>query len=112
MGFNDRRSNSLFRPPYALSTLDLKPRAWKHFLTAHGARYVFLALEGSELEREQAALKAMTRDRLPCSIVPPWLGLPSSTLSPHHFMMQDVLLLHDTNRLTLPLPRFLKRKLR
>jgi len=58
---------------------------------------VFLALEGSELEREQAALKAMTRERLPCSIVPPWLGLPSSTLSPHHFLMHDVMLLHDTN---------------
>jgi len=86
-----------------------KPRAWKRFLAARGARYIFLALEGSELEEQQAALKAMTRERLPCSIVPPWLGLPSSTLSPHHFMMHDVLLLHDTNRLTLPLPRFLKR---
>jgi undecaprenyl-phosphate galactose phosphotransferase len=86
-----------------------KPHAWRRFLTAHGARYVFLALEGGELEKQQASLKAMTRERLPCSIVPPWLGLPSSTLSPHHFMMHDVMLLHDTNRLTLPLPRFLKR---
>ncbi len=86
-----------------------KPRAWKRFLSLHGARYVFLALEGSELEKQQPALKALTRERLPCSIVPPWLGLPSSTLSPHHFMMHDVMLLHDTNRLTLPLPRFLKR---
>jgi undecaprenyl-phosphate galactose phosphotransferase len=86
-----------------------KPRAWTRFLTMHGARYVFLALEGGELEEQQASLKMMTRERLPCSIVPPWLGLPSSTLSPHHFMMHDVMLLHDTNRLTLPLPRFLKR---
>jgi len=86
-----------------------KPNAWRRFLMAHGARYVFLALEGGELERQQTSLKALTRERLPCSIVPPWLGLPSSTLSPHHFMMHDVMLLHDTNRLTLPLPRFLKR---
>ena len=70
---------------------------------------MFLALEGGELEEQQHALKAMARERLPYSIVPPWLGLPSSTLSPHHFMMHDVMLLHDTNRLTLPLPRFLKR---
>jgi undecaprenyl-phosphate galactose phosphotransferase len=86
-----------------------RPRAWKRFMLAHGASHIFIALEGSELEKQQASLKAMTRERLPCSIVPPWLGLPSSTLSPHHFMMHDVLLLHDTNRLTLPLPRFLKR---
>jgi undecaprenyl-phosphate galactose phosphotransferase len=86
-----------------------RPLAWKKFLIAHGARYVFLALEGSELEQQHASLKAMTRERLPCSIVPPWLGLPSSTLSPHHFLMHDVMLLHDTNRLTLPLPRFMKR---
>jgi len=95
-------------PSVALDELQ-KPRAWKRFLVSHGARYIFLALEGSELEEQQAALKAMTRERLPCSIIPPWLGLPSSTLSPHHFMMHDVLLLHDTNKLTLPLPRFLKR---
>jgi undecaprenyl-phosphate galactose phosphotransferase len=46
---------------------------------------------------------------VPYSIIPPWLGLPSSTLSPHHFVMQDVLMLHNTNQLTLPMPQFLKR---
>jgi undecaprenyl-phosphate galactose phosphotransferase len=86
-----------------------RPRAWKRLMLAHGARHVFLALEGSELEKQQAAMKAMVRERMPCSIIPPWLGLPTSTLSPHHFMMHDVLLLHDTNRLMLPLPGFLKR---
>ena len=75
----------------------------------NGACHIFLALEGSELEKNPAAIKSMARARVPCSIIPPWLGLPSSTLSPHHFMMQDVLLLHDTNRLQLPLPRLLKR---
>ncbi|MBI3419287.1 MAG: undecaprenyl-phosphate galactose phosphotransferase WbaP [Proteobacteria bacterium] len=86
-----------------------KPRAWKRLMMAHGAAHLFLALEGSELERQQAALKAMGRDGLAYSIIPPWLGLPSSTLSPHHFMMQDALLLHDTNRLLLPIPRLIKR---
>ncbi len=87
----------------------LRPHAWKHLLMTHNACHVFLALEGSELERNPAAIKSMVRARVPCSIIPPWLGLPSSTLSPHHFMMHDVLLLHDTNRLQLPLPRLMKR---
>jgi undecaprenyl-phosphate galactose phosphotransferase len=75
----------------------------------HDAHYIFLALEGSEIERYQAVLKSLPRARVPCSIIPPWLGLPSSTLTPHHFMMQDVMMLHDTNRLKLPLPRVIKR---
>jgi undecaprenyl-phosphate galactose phosphotransferase len=75
----------------------------------HDAHYIFLALEGSEIERYQAALKSLPRARVPCSIIPPWIGLPSSTLSPHHFMMDDVMMLHDTNRLTLLLPRLIKR---
>jgi Undecaprenyl-phosphate galactose phosphotransferase WbaP len=86
-----------------------KPSAWKQLLMTRGVSHVFLALEGSEIERHQAALKAMTRARVPCTIVPPWLGLPCGTLSSHHFMMQDVMLLHDTNRLQLPLARLMKR---
>lgn len=88
-----------------------RPLAWKTLLRQSGADHVFLALEGSEIERHPMALKAMTSARVPCSIVPPWLGLPSTTLSPHHFLMQDVLILHDTNRLKLPLARVMKRGL-
>jgi undecaprenyl-phosphate galactose phosphotransferase len=94
--------------PAALGELE-KSHAWKHLLMTHKACHVFLALEGSEIEENSSAIKSMTRARVPCSIIPPWIGLPSSTLSPHHFMMQDVMLLHDTNRLQLPLPRLLKR---
>jgi len=86
-----------------------RPNAWTHLLRAHGANHIFLALEGSELEQQRMALKFLVRERLPCSIIPPWTGLPSSTLSPHHFLLHDVLLLHDTNRLTLLLPRLIKR---
>jgi len=86
-----------------------KTRAWKQILMLHDAHYIFIALEGSEFERYQSALKSLPRARVPCSIIPPWLGLPSSTLTPHHFMMQDVMMLHDTNRLKLPLPRLIKR---
>jgi undecaprenyl-phosphate galactose phosphotransferase len=104
MGFNIVDTIS----PVMLNNLG-RPQAWKQLLATHDACQVFLALEGGEIEAHQMALKSLVRARVPCSIVPPWLGLPSSTLSPHHFMMQDVLLLHDTNRLDLPLPRLLKR---
>jgi undecaprenyl-phosphate galactose phosphotransferase len=87
----------------------VKTNAWKHLLMLHEASHVFIALEGGDMEQHQAAIKAMVRSRIPYSIVPPWHGLPSSTLSPHHFMMHDVLILHNTNRLRLPLPRLLKR---
>jgi undecaprenyl-phosphate galactose phosphotransferase len=90
--------------------LDMKKtRAWKQVLMLHDASYAFLALEGSDIERYQMALKSLPRARVPCSIIPPWLGLPSSTMTPHHFIMQDVMMLHDTNRLKLPLPRLIKR---
>jgi undecaprenyl-phosphate galactose phosphotransferase len=86
-----------------------KPHAWTRLMHASGAGHLFLALEGGELEQQQMAVKSLVRERLPYTVVPPWLGLPSSTLTPHHFMMQDVMMLHNTNRLSLPLPRFLKR---
>ncbi len=95
-------------PPVSVASLE-KPNAWKNVLMTHKASHIFLALEGSEIERNPDAMKAMVRARIPCSIVPPWLGLPSSTLSPHHFMMHDIMMLHDTNRLQLPMPRFVKR---
>ncbi len=95
-------------PGKALNDL-AEPLAWKRLLMNYKACHVFLALEGSDIERFPIALKAMVRSRVPCSIVPPWLGLPSSTLSPHHFMMHDVTIMHDNNRLELPLPKFLKR---
>lgn len=86
-----------------------KTSAWKHVLLLHDAQYVFLALEGGEIEKYQTVLRSLPRARVPFSIIPPWQGLPSSSLSTHHFMMQDVMILHDTNRLKLPLPRLLKR---
>ncbi len=95
-------------PPSVLSNMK-RTNSWKQVLMLHDASYVFLALEGSDIERYQSALKSLPRARVPCSIVPPWLGLPSSTMTPHHFMMRDVMMLHDTNRLKLPLPRLMKR---
>jgi undecaprenyl-phosphate galactose phosphotransferase len=86
-----------------------RTRAWRHLLLSSGAGYIFLALEGSQIEKYQPILKSLARDRLPYSVVPPWLGLPSSALSPHHFVMRDVMLLHETNRLRLPVPRLVKR---
>jgi len=86
-----------------------KPVDWRAFLQAVGASYLFLALEGGELEHNRNSLKAMVRERLPYSILPPWLGLPLCGLSSHHFMMHDVMLMHDTNRLQMPLPRLMKR---
>lgn len=85
------------------------PGAWKQLLAACEAGHLFLALEGSEIEQHKSALKALVRERVPCSVIPPWLGLPAGTLSPHYFLMHDVVLLHDTNRLNLLLPRFIKR---
>ncbi len=95
-------------PPSVLSNMKKTP-AWKQVLMMHDAQYVFLALEGSDIERYQTALKSLPRARVPLSIVPPWLGLPSSTMTPHHFVMQDIMMLHDTNCLKLPVPRFVKR---
>jgi len=95
-------------PSFVLSDMQ-KTHAWKQVLMMHDAEYIFLALEGSEIERYQKALRSLPRARVPCSIVPPWLGLPTSTMTPHHFMMQDVMMLHDTNRLLLPIPRMIKR---
>lgn len=86
-----------------------KPQAWIRLLRAHKANHIFLALEGSEMDEHKAALQFLVRERLPCSIIPPWTGLLSGTLSAHHFMLHDILLLHDTNRLYLPLPRLIKR---
>ncbi len=86
-----------------------RPTDWRRYMRASGASYLFLALENGDLEKHKASIRAMARERLPYSIMPPWLGLPLCGLSTHHFMMHDVLLMHDTNRLTLPLPRMMKR---
>ncbi|MBY0429139.1 MAG: undecaprenyl-phosphate galactose phosphotransferase WbaP, partial [Alphaproteobacteria bacterium] len=85
------------------------PRAWERMMMVTGIGHIFLALEGGELDQHKEVLKGLVRERVPYSVIPPWLGLPSSTLSPHHFMMQDVMMLHNTNQLSLPLPRILKR---
>lgn len=104
MGFNIIRQMS----PEAFILFNT-PRAWERMMMVTGIGHIFLALEGEELDKHKDALKGLVRERVPYSIVPPWLGLPSSTLSPHHFMMQDVMMMHNTNMLALPLPRFLKR---
>lgn len=85
------------------------PAQWKQLMMQRGVRHLFLALDGGEMERAQPCLQALMRARVPCSIIPPWLGLPSSTLSSHHIFLRDVLILHDTNRLTLPMSRITKR---
>jgi len=83
--------------------------AWERLLLSCQASHLFLALEGAEFERHKEAIKALVRERLPCSIVPPLMELPIGTLSQHHFLMHDVLMLHDTNRLLLHLPCLTKR---
>lgn len=104
MGYTIRR----FVPAPVMEKLT-RTHEWKSLLMRSEASHVFIALEGAEMERHGAALKALARAWVPFSIVPPWPGLPSRTLTSHHFMMQDVFLLHDTNRLQLPLPCFIKR---
>ena len=95
-------------PAATLATMS-PSHGWRRLLMTHGASHIFLALEGNELDSYADALKSLMRERLPCSIVPPWMGLPTGTISTHHFLLHDVLLMHDTNRLTLPLPCLLKR---
>lgn len=104
MGFSVTRQMS----PDAFAQFN-SPRAWERMMMVTGIGHIFLALEGGELDEHKETLKGLVRERVPYSIIPPWLGLPSSTLSPHHFMMQDVMMLHNTNQLSLPLPRLLKR---
>lgn len=104
MGFNVIRQMS----PDSFGQFNT-PRAWERMMMVTGVGHIFLALEGSELDKHNEVLKGMVRERVPYSIIPPWLGLPSTTISPHHFMMQDVLMLHNTNQVVLMLPRFLKR---
>lgn len=84
-------------------------RDWQRLLAEYQAGYVMIALEGGELQASQGALKALARSRIPFSIVPPWLGLPVAGVTPHSFFTHDAVLLHNTNRLSLPLPRLLKR---
>lgn len=82
---------------------------WSYFLKQHGARFVFLALEGGENEKFQESLKSMARERLPYAMVPSWMGLPLSGLSVHHFVMRDVMLMTATDPLSAFLPRLMKR---
>ncbi len=86
-----------------------QPNAWIGLMQQAGASHLFLALEGSEMERYQPALKSLVRERVPFTVVPPWMDLPTGTMSPHHFLMHDVLMLHDTNRLHMPVLCHLKR---
>ncbi len=95
-------------PPSVLLNMK-KTHTWRQILVLHDAQFIFLALEGGEIERYKAALKSMPRAHVPCSIMPPWSGLPSTTITRHHFLMHDVVMMHDTNRLKLPLPRLVKR---
>jgi Undecaprenyl-phosphate galactose phosphotransferase WbaP len=85
------------------------PRDWQRLLADKGAGYILLALEGGALDDAQDSIAAAVRGRLPYMIVPPWLGLSCSGLSPHSFFTHDVMLLQNTNRLKLPLPRLVKR---
>lgn len=104
MGFNVIRQMS----PDAFAQFNT-PRAWERMMMVTGVGHIFVALEGGELQAHNDVLKGLVRERVPYSIIPPWLGLPSNTLSPHHFVMQDVMMLHNTNQVVLPMPRFLKR---
>lgn len=95
-------------PAQAMDDLE-HARGWLRLKLSTGAHHIFLALDGAELENHADAMRTMVRERLSYSIIPPWMGLPSSTMSQHHFLMQDVTLMHNTSRLSLPLPRLMKR---
>lgn len=86
-----------------------QPRQWQNMLAETGANHVLLALEGDEMHRVAPALKALVRGRVSFSLAPSWGGMPVAGLTPHHFFTHDAVLLHNTNRLTLLLPRLLKR---
>lgn len=85
------------------------PEAWQAFLDSQKVSFLFLALEGEEIQRYAAPIRALARERVPFALIPPWRGLPLSALSTHSLMMHDVLLMHDSNRLVLPLSRLIKR---
>ncbi len=87
----------------------IRPAAWRRLMVLHDASYLLLAMEGADLVRFQPALQAILRGQIPYSIVPPVLGFPTTSLAPHHFIMHDVTMLHDINRLRMPLPRLIKR---
>ena len=87
----------------------LKSSAWQQLLSLYDANHVFLALEGSEMENHQKAIRTLVRARVPYSVVPPWRDLPSSSMSQHHFFSHDVMLMTHTCVLEQPLPRFIKR---
>lgn len=82
---------------------------WQAFYTENNCQHVFLALQGDDSQHCENALKALARSGFSYSLIPPWMGLPASTLSPHHFMLSDVLLMHNTPNLTLFMPRLIKR---
>lgn len=85
------------------------PNAWKYFLTLRSASHVFLAFDLTDFHTYTPIIQTLVRERIPFSVVPPRLGLPTGALSRHHFLMQDMLLLHVTDRMHLPVSRFLKR---
>ncbi|MDD3029713.1 MAG: exopolysaccharide biosynthesis polyprenyl glycosylphosphotransferase [Alphaproteobacteria bacterium] len=88
-----------------------KVQTWKQMLWLHDAQHVFLALEGGDIERYQPALKALVRAHVPYSVLSPWFGLPSGTMTLHRFVMHDVMMLRNANRAGLPLSRLVKRSL-
>lgn len=85
------------------------PNAWKYFLTLHNVSHVFLSFEPTEFHIYDPIIRAMVRERVPFSIVLPLIGLPAGVLSYHYFLMQDVLLVHVTDRRHLLVSSLLKR---
>ncbi len=95
-------------PPSMMDDL-ATPGSWGRLLQASGAQHLMLAIPDYKVEYYQSALQALVYERIPYSIVPSWFGLPMGTLSTHYFFTHGVAVLHNTNRLELMLPRFIKR---
>lgn len=84
---------------------------WRELMTNQQTEMVIFAMSGTSLDKYSSSLEAAARAGIPYAIVPPWVGLPASTLSPQPFFSYNVALLPQSNRLSILFPRFLKRSM-
>ena len=84
-------------------------RSWERLCAQHGAEYVIIALDGSELDNAGHSIAQLTREQVPFSISPPRRNLPITDMAPQYFFSHDVKLLTYSSGLEQPLPRFIKR---
>lgn len=82
---------------------------WHRFMAKNKAEMVLFAIEGTYMDRYSDVFHALARADIPCAFVPPWQGLPASTMSPQAFFSHDFVLLPQNNRLKMFLPKMIKR---